>query len=161
MTKLIKARLALSSLAVIFASTTQAWEPTTHVYLAEVALNEAIANHAVTIYATDYVTGKILRDANGNRMAIGTFEVDANILNAIQSNRAAYIAGVCGPDAFPDLLTGQEMIHPAGKVTPGQGRMHSSDPSLPDVNQDLNASNNPTGPEGPVTGPRMLTHLEC
>ena len=158
MTKLIKARLALSSLAVIFASTTQAWEPTTHVYLAEVALNEAIANHAVTIYATDYVTGKILRDANGNRMAIGTFEVDANILNAIQSNRAAYIAGVCGPDAFPDLLTGQEMIHPAGKVTPGQGRMHSSDPSLPDVNQDLNASNNPTGPEGP--GPdKWLQHM--
>ncbi len=158
MTKFSRAKLAISSLAVIFASSTQAWEPTTHVYLAEIALNEAIANHAVTIYATDYVTGKILRDASGNRMAIGTFEVDRNILNAIQSNRKAYFAGVCGPDAFPDMLTGQEMIHPAGKVTPGQGRMRSSDSSLPDVNQDLNTSNSPSGPEGP--GPdKWLQHL--
>ena len=146
-------KVFVSLAAMAFATCTIAWEPTTHVYLAEIALQEAIANHTVTIYATDYVTGKILRAPNGDRIAIGTFEVDQNLLNVIQNNRPAYISGVCGPDAFPDLLTGQEMIHPAGKVTPGQGRMHSSDSSLPDVNQDL-----PNGHEGP--GPdKWLQHI--
>ena len=29
-------------------------------------------------------------------------------------------AGTLGPDAYPDILTGQQVIHPAGAVSPGE-----------------------------------------
>ncbi|MBI1756056.1 MAG: hypothetical protein HYR64_03000 [Fimbriimonas ginsengisoli] len=132
-----------------------AWEPTTHVYLAEIAIDEMLHSHdnKLTIYATDYLEGHILRDTKtGTRIVIGRYEADPRYLKALQTHRAAYIAGTCGPDAFPDILTGQEMIHPAGKVTPGQERhSHPGDPA--DINRDL-----PSGPQGPGSN-RWLEHL--
>jgi hypothetical protein len=39
-------------------------------------------------------------------------DVDDEICAAIRQNKGDYLAGVIGPDAFPDLLFGQSYIHP-------------------------------------------------
>ncbi len=151
-----KTRILISLAAVSVTTCSLAWEPTTHVYLAEIAINEALTSpdNKVTLYATDYLTGKILRDAAGNRIIFGRYEVNADMLRAIRANRQTYFAGVCGPDAFPDMMTGQEMIHPAGKITPFQNRVIGGpDSSMPDINRDL-----PSGPEGPGAN-KWLTHI--
>ena len=151
-----KSHFFLSIISASLATSCLAWEPTTHVYFAEIAINEALQSpdNKVTLYATDYLTGKILRDSSNNRVVFGRYEVNTQMLQAIRANRKTYFAGVCGPDAFPDLMTGQEMIHPAGKITPLQNRANGgSEANLPDINRDL-----PNGPEGP--GPnKWLTHL--
>ncbi|NEX94808.1 zinc dependent phospholipase C family protein, partial [Caulobacter sp. 17J65-9] len=82
-----------------------AWKPKTHVYLAEEALRDATDDGKVTIYETDYRTGRIIG-------VLGTFEVDAKILAALRAAPAQFRAGVLGPDAYPDILTGQQIIHP-------------------------------------------------
>ena len=151
-----KSHIVLSLAACTLAAKCLAWEPTTHVYFAELAINEALnsSDHKVTIYATDYLSGKILRDSAGNRIIFGRYEVNPDILRAIQNHRQTYIAGVCGPDAFPDMMTGQEMIHPAGKITPFQNRVIGGpDSDMPDINQDL-----PNGNQGPGAN-KWLTHL--
>ncbi len=83
----------------------QAWKPKTHVYLAEQAMKDALDNGKVTIYETDYKTGKIVG-------VLGEFDVDPKILAALKAAPAQYRAGVLGPDAYPDILTGQQVIHP-------------------------------------------------
>lgn len=95
-------------------------KPKTHVFLAEIALQDALKDGKVTIYGTDYTKGTV-------GSAIGDFDVDPRALVALQTNAAQFRAGVLGPDAYPDILTGQEIIHPAGKDTPGQ-------PSRVDIN---------------------------
>ena len=84
---------------------TFAWKPTTHVYLAEQALDDALDNGKVTINRVNYTTGEVIG-------VIGEYAVDANILSALRNNAAQYRAGVLGPDAYPDILTGQQVIHP-------------------------------------------------
>ncbi|MEQ1921129.1 MAG: hypothetical protein ABL952_01355 [Pyrinomonadaceae bacterium] len=82
-----------------------AWKPTTHVYLGEVALKDALDNGMVTIERLDPVTGKITG-------VIGEYAVDAAVLAALKKNADQYRAGILGPDAYPDILTGQQVIHP-------------------------------------------------
>ncbi len=82
-----------------------AWKPTTHVYLAEQALADALDDGNVSIYRVNYDTGAILEK-------IGDYPVDPELLAAIRANRRQYRAGVLGPDAFPDIATGQSAIHP-------------------------------------------------
>jgi hypothetical protein len=88
-------------------------KPKTHVYLAEIALQDALQDGKVTIYATDYANGAV-------GSSLGDFAVDTGVLAALRSNAAQFRAGVLGPDAYPDIATGQEVIHPAGRDTPGQ-----------------------------------------
>jgi hypothetical protein len=83
-----------------------AWKPTTHVYLADIAVQDALPDGRVTIPRVDHATGRIAG-------AIGTYKVDAAILAALRTNRDQYRAGVLGPDAYPDIVTGQQSIHPA------------------------------------------------
>jgi hypothetical protein len=82
-----------------------AWKPTTHVYLAEQALKDAKDDGKVTIDRVDYETGRVIGE-------IGTYPVDPKILTALNDYPAQYRAGVLGPDAYPDILTGQQVIHP-------------------------------------------------
>ena len=92
-----------------------AWKPVTHAFLAQLAIDDAINNGGmVTIYAADYANGQILKDSHGRKKIIGTYQCDMAVLNAIKQNRRQYMAGVCGPDAYPDIGTGQLLIHPAG-----------------------------------------------
>ncbi len=82
-----------------------AWKPDTHVFFAEQALKDAVDDGKVSIYRTDY--------ENGQRLdKIGDYEVDSELLSALRAYPQQYRAGVIGPDAYPDILTGQQMIHP-------------------------------------------------
>jgi hypothetical protein len=87
-----------------------AWKPTTHVYLGKQALDDALDDGKVTIPRVDYSNGQITGE-------VGTYQVDPTILAALRSNAAQYRAGILGPDAYPDILTGQQVIHPAASET--------------------------------------------
>lgn len=87
-----------------------AWKPTTHVFLAEIALLDALDNGKVTIHRVNYRTGQILG-------VLGEYAVDPAVLSALQNFPAQYRAGVLGPDAYPDIFTGQQSIHPSFEHT--------------------------------------------
>src|SRR5262249_30738470 len=111
MTRSIKRRLACTSaFGVVFLASMQAsaWKPKTHVYLAKRAYDEAYTAGKVAIYATNYAQGTV------TPTKIGDFEVDPVLLRALRGNPEKYYAGVIGPDAYPDILTGQMRIHPPG-----------------------------------------------
>ncbi len=82
-----------------------AWKPTTHVYLAERALEDALDNGKITINRVNSGTGEIVG-------TIGEYSVAPDILEAVRAFSDQYRAGVLGPDAYPDILTGQQVIHP-------------------------------------------------
>jgi|GEM_PF-7034979 len=50
-----------------------------------------------------------LHIAGGNSIDV---EIDAEIATAILNNRETYVIGNYGPDAFPDIVAGQTVIHP-------------------------------------------------
>ncbi len=81
-----------------------AWKPKTHVYLADRALRD-IQNGRIAIHRVDRATGALLGK-------VGDYRVDSALVEAIRTNRRIFIAGVLGPDAYPDLVTGQTIIHP-------------------------------------------------
>ena len=109
---------AIVGLATLFASA-WAWKPTTHVFLAESAIADALDDGKVSIYRVDAKTGKMLEK-------IGDYPVDPAILKAIKENREQFRSGVLGPDAYPDILTGQSAIHPG--VDPQTGGSRGDDP---------------------------------
>ncbi|MCB0000323.1 MAG: hypothetical protein KDE56_31375, partial [Anaerolineales bacterium] len=94
----------------LLAPAAHAWKITTHVYFADLVLADALDNGKVTIHRVDYNSGAILGE-------IGQYAVDPDILAVLQSNAAQYRAGTIGPDAYPDILTGQMVIHPDGSQT--------------------------------------------
>ncbi len=58
--------------------------------------------------------GKLTFDLNGQEIKIApTIEV----VNAILTNQSAFLMGNIGPDAVPDILIGQMLIHPGVKDT--------------------------------------------
>jgi hypothetical protein len=87
-----------------------AWKPTTHVYLGQQALKDALDDGKVSIYRVDYGNGKVLSK-------IGDYPVDSDILLALKAYEPQYRAGILGPDAYPDILTGQQVIHPDPEST--------------------------------------------
>jgi len=89
-----------------------AWKSVVHVYLALIARADAIDDGQVTIYEVDYETGRFVTDAAGNRKIIGSYPVDPYVLTAIRTYPRQFKAGALGPDAYPDILTGQTGIHP-------------------------------------------------
>lgn len=68
-------------------------------------MRDAVDDGKVTIYQTDYATGRIVG-------TLGAFEANPAIVAALRSRPEQYMAGVVGPDAYPDLMTGQQVIHP-------------------------------------------------
>lgn len=105
--------LALAT-AIAPAGPALAWKPKTHVYLAEEAMRDALDNAKVTLFEVDYETGRVLG-------TLGEFEVDPKALAALRSAPKQFRAGVLGPDAYPDILTGQQIIHPDEAAPPGSG----------------------------------------
>lgn len=103
--KLSYASGILALMQIIFCPTALAWKPNTHIYLAEQVLNDIISDGRVTIHRVQYGTGRELE-------AIGEYSVSPDILSAIRSHPEQFRAGVLGPDAYPDILTGQQAIHP-------------------------------------------------
>ncbi len=91
-----------------------AWKPYTHVYLAQQAYQDAVDDGYITIYATDRSTGKPAVDAAKKPIVQGRYKVQERLLVALRASPAKYFAGVLGPDAYPDILTGQMRIHPPG-----------------------------------------------
>ena len=108
--KLLDTVIPVSLLSILATTPALAWKPTTHVYLAEQAMKEAVEHKKITIYRVDYQTGKVLLDQK-----IGDYNVDPGILDALTKYPSRYRAGVLGPDAYPDILTGQQVIHPGPK----------------------------------------------
>ncbi len=71
---------------------------------------------------------------------IGKYAVEPNILSALRSYAAQYRAGAIGPDAYPDILTGQQVIHPGPSDT---GIQNGSDAWLKHLWQQSLLSNKP------------------
>ena len=138
-----------------------AWKPTTHVYFAERALDDAVADGKVAIDLVDYTNGRITG-------RLGTYSVDRSIFAAIKAYPSHYRAGVLGPDAYPDILTGQQAVHPdaIGSGVPGGSnawlqylwdrRDPSKTSSLPKMFQALAKTIDPRRMTAFVTG--FLTH---
>jgi len=103
-TNTIVRKTSLVILLSLIVSCCFAWKPTTHVYLALQAVEDAQDGY-ITLHSVNYGTGEI----SG---VIGEYPVDPLILNAIRNYPAQYRAGILGPDAYPDILTGQQVIHP-------------------------------------------------
>lgn len=95
-----------------------AWKPTTHVLLADIAYADAADDGKVTLMRLNKTTGEATK--------LGDYEVEPALLAALQKSRAQYRAGVLGPDAFPDIATGQSAIHPGDD--PKTGGTEGNDP---------------------------------
>lgn len=93
-----------AAIAAVVPGPASAWKPTTHAYLADLAIEDALDDGLVSIPVL------------GGRKVL-TYKVDPETLAALRSYRAQYRAGVLGPDAYPDILTGQQVIHPDGQET--------------------------------------------
>ncbi|RZJ46866.1 MAG: hypothetical protein EON87_02945, partial [Brevundimonas sp.] len=91
-----------------------AWKPSTHIYLAEEVMRDAIDDGRVTLYEVDPETGRV-----GG--VLGSFQVDPRALAALRQGGSQFRAGVLGPDAYPDILTGQQVIHPDESASDGHG----------------------------------------
>lgn len=71
----------------------EAWKPYTHNYTGDLARDDAVDDGMVTVLGREY-------------------PVNPRVVQALTQKRPWYDAGVVGPDAFPDLIMGQAVIHP-------------------------------------------------
>lgn len=102
------------------------WKPSTHVFLAMEALKEIFDDTdllgnakpvgLVPIYRVRY---KMPSDVDvydptpDDRIIerIGLFELHPDLAAALREETESYLAGVVGPDAYPDIATGQQRVH--------------------------------------------------
>ncbi len=92
----------------LFIPSAMAWKPYTHVFLAEEVLSDIEDDNKITMYTVN--------NEAGTKDEFGKYEVSPDLLNAIKKHGAQFRAGVLGPDAYPDILTGQQSIHPYDQV---------------------------------------------
>lgn len=97
------------ALLVAFSASTSvalAWKPMSHVYLAQVAIEDAIRSGNVEIF-------EMQRQPDGSylRISLGNFPVAQEVRSALAQYTYQFRAGVMGPDAYPDIMTGQRLIH--------------------------------------------------
>jgi hypothetical protein len=92
-----------------------AWKPSSHVALSEISLADVLDDGQITIYEVDYDLREIKTSCEAPRV-VGTYTVDAELANAVRNWPDYYRAGVVGPDAYPDIPTGQMIIHPDSKL---------------------------------------------
>lgn len=61
-----------------------------------------------------WIADQVYADLADCRLTIRgeAFEVPDEACEAIRRNRGAFLAGAIGPDAFPDLVVGQSIVHP-------------------------------------------------
>ena len=99
-----------------------AWKPITHVYLAQQAVNDLLDDESLDIDEVDLTID--VRDRTKNPLKPRRkFASSTAIRTLLQKCAAEYYAGVLGPDAYPDILTGQELIHPPGGPAPADGTL--------------------------------------
>ena len=84
--------VGLLASVVVIAQPAEAWKPYTHVFTGDNAYADAVDGN-VTINGDEY-------------------PLNPRLTLALQTHRASYNAGVVGPDAYPDLVMGQSVIHP-------------------------------------------------
>lgn len=77
---------------------TQAFKPNTHIYTGYRVWDEVTQTGSVTI-----------TNASGSSHA---YPVDARLVSALKNWPQFYNAGVIGPDGFPDIIYGQQIVHP-------------------------------------------------
>ena len=77
----------------VVATTTFAFDPRTHVWVAQEVLNDVIPDGKLTIDGKEY-------------------PVPSNIVDALRLHPDFYRMGNIGPDAHPDMIVGQSFIHP-------------------------------------------------
>lgn len=83
-----------------------AWKPTTHVHLAQKALEDVVEKDGKTKIRFERV------DELGNTCPLGEFEAYEGLVKAIGQYPEKFFAGAVGPDAYPDIATGQMLLHP-------------------------------------------------
>lgn len=91
--------------AIALTQSCYAFKIDTHVYIAQQVIND-LGDGAVTIL----IDGKPY-----------SFTVDPAIVRAITSNPAYFRMGAIGPDAYPDIIGGQNVIHPGDDAYAGWG----------------------------------------
>src|SRR5207245_1552798 len=89
-----------------------AWKPTTHLASGNDAYTD-LYNHVHGI-ACDTLCNTPAVTIDGRDYA-----VPMEIANAILNYPAYYRSGVVGPDGFPDIYFGQELLHPDNQCTMG------------------------------------------
>ncbi len=100
-----------ATLACTLVPLASAWKPKSHIYLADMALRE-VKDGKVPFYLVNYSTGQVISK-------VGDYAVDPAMYKAITQYRGVFNAGVLGPDAYPDIITGQCMIHPENSYDQG------------------------------------------
>jgi hypothetical protein len=85
--------VGITSIVLATASSAFAWKPYTHVYAANKAVAQVVADDGIVI--------------NGHK-----YSVRPEVLDAIRRYPEYFNAGSVGPDVFPDLTYGQAVIHP-------------------------------------------------
>ncbi|HFE36920.1 MAG TPA: hypothetical protein ENK06_00695, partial [Gammaproteobacteria bacterium] len=83
-----------------------AWKPITHVYLGKEALDEVDVNYNIPFFEVDYENKQKLD-------LIDRFEGNQELIDLLRRESDSFYAGILGPDAYPDLPTGQTRIHVA------------------------------------------------
>ena len=74
--------------------------PKTHLYLTELAIKDALNDSKVDIYDT-------------NDVLIGHYDCNPAVIAAISAYTAQFRAGASGAAAYPDMVTGQQLIGPS------------------------------------------------
>ena len=73
-----------------------------------------------------WISQEVINDLDDNAITINlgstpiTIPVDASLANAIKQNPSMFRMGNIGPDAFPDIYTGQFVVHPGADGDPNR-----------------------------------------
>ncbi len=108
--------VTLTCLVLLQAGPAMAWKPLMHEYLADQVYNEVIAGGG-----TLQVNHIWHSDGEFQYPLPDRIELSPLVYQALLDHPAQYRAGVLGPDAYPDLITGQSVIHPDDDQ-PGAGQ---------------------------------------
>ena len=102
------------ALVALLPSVALGWKPSTHVALSEMSLADVLDDGQVAIHRVDYVLGQVETQCK-NPKKLGTYAADPELVAAVNAWPSHYRAGVIGPDAYPDIMTGQQIIHTDAK----------------------------------------------
>ncbi len=102
-----KATILAFGIGFLPAASAHAWKPITHAVLAQQVVDELIANDGyLNIEVVDLKNGKVLTDKPRKYKAV------PELYQAVKNHPAIFYNGVVGPDSYPDIATGQSIVHP-------------------------------------------------
>lgn len=91
--KSCSAFVLVSVIGILSAPPAHAFKPKTHIWIGQQVLNDVLPDGAVTVDGREY-------------------PVAPEIVEALRQNQNEYRMGHVGPDAYPDVVVGQMVIHP-------------------------------------------------